>query len=189
MSKLIYSVVTSLDGYNSDSAGRFDWSSPDETVHAYINDLERGVGTYLYGRRMYEVMVAWESLGTSGEPEVIQDFARIWRAADKIVFSTSLRSPSSARTTIVSGFEAETVRQLKRTSDRDISVGGPMLAGAALQAGLVDEIHLLVCPVTVGGGTRWIPDDLALQLELLDTHSFPMAWSTCTTPCEQSPSL
>jgi dihydrofolate reductase len=173
MAKLIYSAITSLDGYIEDADGKFDWSMPDEQVHAFVNDLERPVGTYLYGRRMYETMVAWETLETGAEQApVLRDYAQIWRAAEKIVYSTTLGAVSSARTRIERDFDPEVVRQLKATAERDISVGGPGLAAHALRAGLVDECHLFLNPIVVGDGKRSLPDDVRVELELLDERRF-----------------
>ena len=173
MAKLIYSAITSLDGYVADADGRFDWSAPDEEVHAFVNDLERPIGTYLYGRRMYDVMVAWETMPTGpDQPAVMRDFAQIWRAADKVVFSKTLAAPSSPRTRIERDFDPDAIRQMKASLEQDISVGGPELAGQALKAGLVDELHLLVCPVVVGGGNPSLPDGLRVNLELLDERRF-----------------
>ncbi len=146
---------------------------PGEEVHAFVNDLERPVGTYLYGRRMYEVMVAWETVLTGpDQPLVIRDFAAIWRAAEKVVYSATLETASSTRTRIEREFDPEAIRRMKATADRDITVGGPGLAGHAIRAGLVDELHLFLMPVVVGGGTRSLPDDVRLQLELLDERRF-----------------
>ena len=172
MARLMYSAIMSLDGYVADQDGKFDWAEPDEEVHTFVNDLERPVGTYLYGRRMFEVMVAWETLPLAGEPSYIQDFAEIWRAADKIVYSTTLDSVSSARTRIERAFDPESVQQLKATAGRDILVGGPNLAAQAIRTGLVDEYHLLVVPVAVGGGRQFFPNDVRLKLELLDERRF-----------------
>lgn len=172
MAKLIYSTIMSLDGYVADEDGNFDWSVPDEDVHAVVNDLMRTVGTQLYGRRLYEVMVAWETLDFSDEPAVIEDFAAIWRASDKIVFSTTLQTVSSERTRIERAFEPAAVKQLKVSADRDLLVGGPHLAGQALAAGLVDELHCFVSPVVVGGGTRALPDGVTLNLTLLGERTF-----------------
>jgi dihydrofolate reductase len=173
MAKLIYSAITSLDGYVADEAGNFDWAAPDEEVHTFVNDLERPIGTYLYGRRMYEVMAVWEDPGmVDGQPLFVQDFARIWQAADKIVYSTTLDTVSSARTQLERAFDPEAVRQLKAHAERDVSVGGPDLAAQAIRAGLVDEYHFLVTPVVVGGGTPSLPDDVRLTLELRDVHRF-----------------
>src|ERR671937_2359458 len=148
MAKLIYAAITSLDGYIEDSGGRFDWAAPDEEVHAFVNELERSVGTYLYGRRMYETMVFWENPPDLAEqPPVVRDFAEIWQRADKIVYSKTLPTAASARTRIERDFDPEAVRQLKATAASDLTVGGPELAGQALAAGLVDELHLFVAPV------------------------------------------
>ena len=170
MAKLIYSALTSLDGYVADEDGNFDWAKPDEEVHAFVNDLERRVGTYLYGRRMYEVMVAWETM--DDQASVMQDFADIWRAADKIVYSKTLETGSSARTRIERDFDPQAVRDMKTSAVSDISVSGPDLAAQAITAGLVDEFHLLVSPIVVGGGKRWLPDDVRLKLELREERRF-----------------
>jgi dihydrofolate reductase len=172
MAKLIYSAMASLDGYVADEDGTFDWAEPDEEVHTFINDLERPVGTYLYGRRLYEVMVAWETLPLADQPAFMRDFAEIWRAADKIVYSRTLETVSSARTRIERDFDPEAVQQMKASAGRDISVGGPDLAAHAFKAGLVDECHLFVAPIIVGGGTRALPDDVRLELELADERRF-----------------
>ena len=173
MAKLIYSAITSLDGYVADEDGNFDWAAPDEEVHTFVNDLERPVGTYLYGRRMYEVMVYWETAHTvAGRSPIALDFAAIWQAADKVVYSKTLETVPSARTRIERAFDPEAVRQLKATAGRDISVGGPDLAAQAIKAGLVDEYHLFVAPIVVGGGKQSLPNDVRLQLELLDERRF-----------------
>ncbi len=170
MAKLIYTAIMSLDGYVADENGNFDWAEPDEGVHALVNELERPIGTYLYGRRMYEVMVAWETI-TDDRP-FVRDFAQIWRAADKIVYSRSLAAVSSARTRIERGFDPDVVREMKSTAERDISVGGPHLAAQAIRAGVVDEIHLFLASVVVGGGTRALPHDVRVKLELLAERRF-----------------
>lgn len=173
MAKLIYSAITSLDGYVADEDGNFDWSKPDEEVFTFVNDLERPIGTYLYGRRMYETMVVWETMSTAADqPPFVQDFARIWRAAEKIVYSKTLEKVGSARTRIERGFAPEAVRQLKARAERDLTVGGPDLASQAIKAGLVDEIHLFVTPVVVGGGNPSLPSNVRLKLALLDEHRF-----------------
>jgi dihydrofolate reductase len=172
MAKLIYSAITSLDGYVADENGNFDWSVPDEAVHAVVNDLMRLIGTQLYGRRLYEVMVAWETLDVVDESAVTQDFAAIWRDTDKVVYSRTLPTVSSARTRIERDFDTDAVAALKAAAERDLLVGGPQLAGQAITAGLVDEIHLFVSPVIVGGGTRALPDGRHLDLELLDEQRF-----------------
>ena len=171
--RLIYSAIASLDGFVADAEGNFDWAMPDEEVHAFVNDLERPIGTYLYGRRMYETMAFWETVDPhADEPFVFHDFAQLWQAAEKIVYSRTLEAVSTARTQLVRDLDPEAVRQLKARADRDISVGGPGLAGQALQAGLVDECHLLLSPVVVGGGTRVFPDGVRIGLELLDECRF-----------------
>jgi dihydrofolate reductase len=170
MGKLIYSGIMSLDGYVADEDGTFDWSAPDPEVHEFVNDLERPIGTYLYGRRMYEVMRYWET--RPSEPPYIRDYTEIWRSADKIVYSSTLQEVSSARTRIERAFDPEAVRELKATAVRDISIGGAELAGQAIRAGLVDEYHLFLTPVVVGGGTPYLPDGVLLSLELLDEHRF-----------------
>jgi len=173
MAKLIYSAITSLDGYVADEDGNFDWAAPDEEVHSFVNDLERPVGTYLYGRRMYEVMVYWETAHTlADQPLLIQDFAEIWQAADKIVYSKTLETVSSARTRVERDFDPEPVRQMKESAGRDISVGGPDLAAQAIKAGLVDEFHLFLTPIVVGGGQQSLPDNVRLKLELLSERRF-----------------
>jgi dihydrofolate reductase len=172
VAELIYSAIASLDGYVADEDGNFDWAEPDEEVHGFVNDVERPVGAYLYGRRMYEVMVAWETMDVADQPPFVRDFAELWRAADKIVYSKTLERVRSARTRIERDFDPEAVRRLKETSERDLSVGGPGLAAQALAAGLVDECHFFVAPVVVGAGTRSLPDGLRLDLELLDERRF-----------------
>jgi dihydrofolate reductase len=170
MAKLIYTAIMSLDGYVADEEGNFDWAEPDEEVHTLVNDLERPIGTYLYGRRLYEVMVAWETI--TDEQPFINDYAEIWRAADKVVFSRTLETVSSERTRIERNFDSDAVRQLKTSAERDLSIGGPTLAAHAIRAGLVDEIGLFLSPVVVGGGTRALPDGVRLPLELLDERRF-----------------
>jgi dihydrofolate reductase len=173
MAKLIYSAITSLDGYVADENGNFDWAAPDEEVHRFVNDLERPIGTYLYGRRIYETMVYWETAHTlPDQPPFIQDFAGIWQAADKIVYSKTLDTPSSARTRIERDFDPDAVRRMKASAERDISVGGPDLAAQAIKAGLVDEYHLFLTSIIVGGGKKSLPDDVRLELELLDERRF-----------------
>jgi dihydrofolate reductase len=173
MAKLIYSAITSLDGYIADESGNFDWAAPDEEVHTFVNDLERPVGTYLFGRRMYEVMVAWETMPTfPDQPTVVQDFADIWHSADKVVYSRTLEAVSSARTRIERDFDPEVVRQMKALATQDITVAGPDLAAQALKAGLVDECHLFLTPVIVGGGTPSLPSNVRIYLELLDERRF-----------------
>ena len=173
MAKLIYSAIASLDGYVADEDGNFDWAVPDEEVHAFINDLDRPVGTYLYGRRMYETMVGWETDPTLADRSpLMRDFAEIWRAADKIVYSRTLERVTSARTRIERDFDPEAVRRTKAAAGRDLMVGGPDLAAHAIKAGLVDEWHLFVTPIVVGGGKRSLPDDVRVNLELLEERRF-----------------
>ena len=173
MAKLIYSAIASLDGYVEDTDGGFAWAAPDEEVHAFVNDLERPIGIYLYGRRMYETMVYWETAGTGAdEHPVARDFAEIWRGAEKVVYSRTLQTPSSVRTRIERDFDPAAIRRLKESSARDISVGGAQLAGEAMAAGLVDECHLFLGPIVIGGGKRALPDDVRVRLELLDEHRF-----------------
>jgi dihydrofolate reductase len=173
VAELVYSAITSLDGVVADADGRFDWAEPDEEVHAYVNDLERTIGTYLYGRRLYEVMVAWETMhARPDQPAVVRDFTEMWQAADKVVYSTTLPAVSSARTRLERAFDPDSVRELKASSDRDLSVGGPGLAASALRAGLVDGVHLFVTPVVVGSGTPALPSGVRLDLELLDERRF-----------------
>ncbi|HMJ95333.1 MAG TPA: dihydrofolate reductase family protein [Thermoleophilaceae bacterium] len=173
MAKLIYSAISSLDGYVADEDGNFDWAAPGEEVHSFINDLERSVGTYLYGRRMYETMVFWETADTvADEPRAGHDFAAIWQAADKVVYSKTLEAVSSARTTLERAFDPEAVRRMKAAAGHDLGVGGAELAAQAINAGLVDEYHLFLTPVVVGGGTPSLPDNARVELELLDERRF-----------------
>jgi dihydrofolate reductase len=172
MAKLIYAAIASLDGYVADSDGDFQWCAPDEEVHAAVNELERPIGTHLYGRRMYDVLQVWETMDTDQEPPVIRDFAEIWRAADKVVYSRTLETVSTARTRIERELDPESLRRLKETSPSDLSIGGPELAAVALRAGLVDELHLFLAPVLVGGGNPALPDGLRLDLELIDVRRF-----------------
>jgi len=172
MARLTYTALASLDGYVADADGNFDWAAPDEAVHAVVNDLERSSGTLLLGRRMYDVLVAWETMDTVDEPAPIKDYAEIWRAADKIVYSRSLETTSSARTRIDRTFDPDAIGQMKATSARDLSIGGPDLAAHAFRAGLIDEVHLFLSPIVVGGGTRALPDDVRVRLELQDVRRF-----------------
>jgi dihydrofolate reductase len=173
VARLIYSAITSLDGYVADKDGTFDWAAPDDDLHGFVNDLERPIGTYLYGRRMYEVMKFWETAHTLADATpVIRDYAQIWQAADKVVYSVSIKSVTTSRTRLEREFHPETVREFVASAERDISVGGPHLAAEAIRAGLVDEYHLFLHPVVVGGGNQALPDDVRLTLELLDERSF-----------------
>jgi dihydrofolate reductase len=173
MANLTYSMLASLDGYVVDEDGKFDWAEPDEEVHTVINDLARPVGTYLLGRRMYEVLAYWDDPPALGEQShAVQAFAEIWRAADKVVCSRTLDAASTARTRIERDFDPDAVRKLKAESDRDLTVGGPGLAAEAIKAGLVDDYQLFFVPVVVGGGTRFWPGATRLRVELLDEHRF-----------------
>jgi dihydrofolate reductase len=173
MAKLIYSAIASADGYVEDAAGNFDWAAPDEEVLRFVNDLERPIGTYLYGRRMYETMVFWENPHVvAAQPPAGQEFAGIWQAADKVVFSTTLTTAPSARTRIEPSFDPGLVGRLKSAARPDITVGGANLAGQAIRAGLVDEVNLLLVPAIVGGGKRALPDGVRVDLVLRDTRRF-----------------
>jgi dihydrofolate reductase len=172
MADLIYAALASLDGYIEDEGGKFDWAKPDEEVHSFVNELERGVGTYLYGRRLYETLAVWETLPLDEQPGYIRDYAELWRDSDKIVYSRTLDAPSTSRTRIERDFDADAVRRLKDEAERDLAVGGAELAAEAFRAGLVDELHLLLAPVLVGGGKRALPDDVRLPLELVGEHRF-----------------
>ena len=152
MGKLIYSAITSLDGFTEDGEGSFDWAEPDEEVFRFVNEIERPIGTYLYGRRMYETMVYWGTVDTAGQPAHLGEFASMWKAADKIVYSTSLGAVSSTRTRIERTFDAGVINELKAAQTADITVAGPNLADQAFEAGLVDECQLFLTPVAVGTG-------------------------------------
>lgn len=171
MGKLIYVTPMSLDGFIADEGGGFDWSVPSEDVHAFFNDLIRPVGTHLYGRKMYETMVYWETPPPGSSP-VELEFGDLWRAADKVVYSTTLRATSSARTTIERGFDVEAVRRLKASTERDITIGGPHLAAHAIRAGLVDDYQFLAAPVLLGGGNRVFPDGVRIDLDLVEERRF-----------------
>jgi dihydrofolate reductase len=173
VAKLIYMTIASLDGYIADANGKFDWAVPDEEVHAFVNDLERPIGTHLYGRRLYEVMIGWETMHTlPDQTPLTLDFAAIWQAAEKVVYSRTLETVSSARTRIERNFDPEAVRQMKTEADRDISIGGATLAAEAIRAGLVDELHVIANPIVVGGGTPSLPDGVRWELDLLDERRF-----------------
>ena len=173
MSKLIYITNVSLDGYIEDSNGNFDWTDPGDEYFAFITEVMRSAGTYLYGRRMYETMAVWETDPTlAAQSELMADFANVWQAADKIVYSTTLEDPSTPKTMIERRFEPNAVRAMKESSAHDLSIGGPTLAGAALAAGLVDEINLILAPVILGGGTGVFPDGISVSLELRDERRF-----------------
>jgi dihydrofolate reductase len=173
VARLIYNAIMSLDGFTVDASGNFDWAAPDQEVHVFVNELVRPVGTYLCGRRMYETMVYWETaLEEPDQPPYIQDFARIWQAADKIVYSSQLAKTSSARTRIERRFEPEAIRHMKQEADRDMGIGGTELAAHAIKAGLVDEYQLFIAPHIAGGGKRALPDDARLDLRLVDNRRF-----------------
>ena len=174
MARLIYATPTSLDGYIADD-GNFAWSAPDDEVFAFICDVLRPIGTHLYGRRTYETMAVWETPDAGPKP-LMPDFARIWQAAGKIVYSGSLETVVTARTRIEREFDAQAVLELKAQSDHDISVGGPTLAAQAIRAGLVDEYHLFVVPVIRGGGKRVLPGEVSVKLELLEERRFGNGW-------------
>ena len=173
MAKLIYSMITSLDGYAAAAEGDLGTGAEDEEVHTFIGDIFRPVRTFLYGRRMYETMVFWET--ADAEPDVpphILEYARDWQAAEKIVYSTTLQSVSSAKTKIERTFDPDAIRKLKAESDHDISVDGPNLAAQAIRAGLVDEYHLFITTSVVGGGKRFFPEGVRLDMELVDERTF-----------------
>ena len=173
MARLLYMAIMSLDGYVADEAGSYDWATPDDEVFGFVNDFERPVGTYLYGRRLYQEMTGWETMDADpGLSPLMLDFARIWQAADKVVYSKSLGAVSTARTRLERDFDPGSVRQMKDRADRDITVGGPVLAAEAIRAALVDEIHLIICPVLVGGGKKALPGGIRLRLELQDERRF-----------------
>jgi len=173
MASLIYTTTASLDGYIADEDGKFDWAEPDEAVHTFINDLYRPVGTYLLGRRMYEVLAYWDDPPALDEqPSFVQEFAEIWQAADKVVYSKTLETARTGRTRVERDFDPEVIRQLKAQSDRDVTVGGPELAAQAIRAGLVDDYQMFVVPVVVGAGKQSLPRDGRIELELLDERRF-----------------
>lgn len=173
MGKLIYSMTTSVDGFVSAPNGNFGWGAPEEEVHEFVNEQFRSIGTNLFGRRMYETMVYWETAHTEPEqPPFMLDYARLWQATDKIVYSTTLNDVASARTRIERTFDPDAVRELKAATDLDITVAGPQLAAQAIRAGLVDEYQLFVASVIVGGGNSFFPDDVRVDLELWDERRF-----------------
>jgi dihydrofolate reductase len=173
MANLIYSAIASLDGYIADADGKFDWAEPDDEVHSFINDLDRTIGTYLLGRRMYEVLTYWEDPpALDRQPPYVREFAEIWQAAEKIVYSRTLETVSTARTRIERHFDPEAIRQLKAQSKRNLTVGGPELAAQAIAAGLVDDYELFVVPILVGAGKPFLPSKTRIELELLDERRF-----------------
>src|SRR5215213_7085843 len=173
MGDLLYTVIASLDGFVADENGSFDWAAPDEEVHAFVNDLERNVGTYLLGRRMYEVMRFWDtSEAIEDQPPVMHDFAAIWRAADKVVYSRTLSEVSTGQTRLEGDFDTDQIRAMKRTASRDLSIGGPTLAASAIADGLVDEYRCFVVPVVVGGGIKALPDGVRRDFQLVELRRF-----------------
>jgi dihydrofolate reductase len=172
MGRLVYTTICSLDGYSADADGNFDWAMPDAEEHAFVNDLERPVGTHLYGRRLYETMAVWQDIGGPEEEAVMNDYADVWRASDKVVYSATLAGVTTPRTRLERTFDPDAVRRLVREADRDVGIGGSTLAGSAIRAGLVEDLHVFLHPVVVGGGTRALPDDVRLDLELLEEHRF-----------------
>ena len=173
MTDLIYTAICSLDGYVADRDGKFDWAEPDPEVHTFVNDLERDIGTYLYGRRLYEVMVPWEDReALADRPPYVRDYGEIWRSADKVVYSSTLGEPSSARSRIERRFDLDDVRAMKDSAKKDLSVGGATLAAQAIERGVVDEIRLFLTPVSVGGGTSALPTDVRVDLDLVDEQRF-----------------
>jgi len=174
MAKLIYPINVSLDGYMEDERGNIEWGISDDDVFAFWTDFQRPIGTYLYGRRMYESMVYWETASAKkgDQPEVMRELAQIWRAAEKIVYSRTLQAVSSARTRIEREFDPDAIRRLKESSEDDITISGPELAGQAMSAGLIDECHLLVNPIVLGGGKQALPDNFRMRLELLGERRF-----------------
>ena len=173
MARLIYSAISSLDGYIEDMDGNFDWAAPDEDVHGFINNLERSAGTYLYGRRMYETMLVWETdPNLAAESPLTRDFAEIWQAADKIVYSRTLEAVSTRKTQLERTLDPEAIRQMKEAVKHDILIGGPELAAHAFRSGLIDECHLFLTPIIVGGGKQSLPADVRLELELLEERRF-----------------
>jgi len=173
MAKLIYSVIASLDGYIEDRDGNFDWAAPDEEVHSFVNDQERNIGTYLLGRRMYETMMVWETdPNLAGDSPFMRDYAQIWQAADKIVYTRTLQAPYTRRTKIEPEFDPQVVKRLKDGANRDLGIGGANLAATAFAHGLIDEYHVVLAPAIVGGGKRALPDGVRLDLELLHERRF-----------------
>jgi dihydrofolate reductase len=173
MAKLLYVMNVSLDGYIADQDDNFDWTAPGEEYYSFVNDLERPVGTYLYGRRLYELMQVWETdPAAAAQSPGAREFAALWQAADKLVYSRTLPAAATKRTRIERDFDPGAVREMKAAAERDLTVGGPTLGAQAITAGLVDEYHLFVWPVVVGGGKRLLPNRVRLQLELLDERRF-----------------
>jgi dihydrofolate reductase len=179
MGKLIYLITTSLDGYAADKDGKFDWAVPSEEVHTFVNDAVRSTGTFLFGRKMYETMKVWDDIpteGTSGAmdgpSEAMNDFAKIWQAANKIVYSTTLTDVKMANSTLEREFDTEVIKKLVAASDKDFGVGGPHLAAAAIKANIIDEYHQIIVPFILGGGNHWLPGGNKNKLELTDMRKF-----------------
>jgi dihydrofolate reductase len=173
MARLIYTINSSLDGYTEETNGNFNWTELDEEAFKFITNLIRADGTHLYGRRMYEMMMVWETdPALAGESPLMRDFAEVWQSADKIVYSRTLEAVSTRKTQIERNFNPEAIRRLKETTEQDIHIGGPELAAHAFRAGLIDEYCLFIMPIIVGGGKRALPDNIRLELELLDEHRF-----------------
>ena len=173
MAQLIYIANTSLDGYTEDMDGNFDWTTPDEEGFRFITNIVSATGTHLYGRRMYETMSVWETdPNVAAESPLMRDFAEIWQAVEKIVYSRTLEAVSTRKTQIERNFDPEATRQLKETVEHDILIGGPELAAHAFRSGLIDECHLFLVPIIVGGGKQALPDNVRLELELLEERRF-----------------
>jgi dihydrofolate reductase len=172
MARLVFSAIASLDGYTADTAGAFDWAMPDAELHAFVNDRTRTVGTFLYGRRMYDTMHVWQDMPAADDPPVIAEFAQLWRAAEKVVYSSTLREARTPQTRVEPVFDPDQVRALVDASDEDVSIGGPTIAAAAFAAGIVDELELYLVPVSVGGGTPALPLGRMLRLALRDERRF-----------------
>jgi dihydrofolate reductase len=173
MGRLIYSVLASLDGFIEDEEGQFDWAAPSDEVHAFVNDLMRPVGTHIYGRRMYEVMHVWETVPSlADESPIMAEFARLWQAADKVVFSRTLQAVTTSRTRLEHAFDPDVIRQMKARAEGDLVIGGPELAAEGFRAHLIDECQLFLVPISVGGGKRSLPSGLRLPLDLVEQRGF-----------------
>jgi dihydrofolate reductase len=179
MGKLIYLITTSLDGYATDKDGNFDWAAPSEEVHAFVNDKLRNVGTILMGRNLYETMKVWEDIPTEGvggimdgPSQAMNEYAKIWHNANKVVYSTSLSEVTIANTTIEQSFDLARIQEMVAESDKDFDIGGPQLAAEAIKAGIIDEYHQIIAPVMIGGGTHWLPKEVKAELQLVDVQKF-----------------
>ena len=179
MGKLIYLITTSLDGYVADKNGNFDWGMPSEEVHTFVNDIVRNTGTFLFGRNMYETMKVWDDIpteGTSGfmdgPSEAMNDFAKIWRTAKKIIYSTALSNITMTNATIEQSFDPTTIQKLVAESDKDFGIGGPHLAAEAIKADIVEEYHQIIVPIIIGNGNHWLPKDVKSKLKLVDVRKF-----------------